>query len=239
MHRIRTDIVITLVLTAAAQAAPEVSWTPADGLPCHDCPGTDWVLMELPFEHDHELVVHYDGLLALHVVDWSDTSYSRANTNLFSPTSDEDAVYEFTAQTVSGTWLSGFHDYEKSMALSVAPDRVGFQIDAQTWAVFVEVDTTDQLHTFRVEKHGQDFVRVKMDGVTLFQVGYDAMPEEPWPGAGFTYANSGALVRTCVETEAELYVREYRHLVGATSFPDDPSGPRNILWAEAEMLAYD
>ena len=131
------------------------------------------------------------------------------------------------------------------MALSLTPDRVGFQIDATTWAVYVEVDTTDTMHTYRVEKHGRDFVRVMMDGETLFQVDYAAMPEEPWPGANSTYGNSGALVRCGVDSEAELYQRSYRHYVGATDFPDD--GPTPCIncprwtfeWAEAIIMAYD
>ena len=251
--RIRFDEVVTimvlalaLVLVRGAAAAPEISWTPADGLPCYNCVPTDWVLMELPFDHDHEIVTMPDGLEALHVLDWNDTSYSRANIGVFSsPSDDRDAVYEFTGQTVFGVWMSGFHDHDKSMALSLTPDRVGFQIDATTWVVYVEVDTTDTMHTYRVEKHGRDFVRVIMDGETLFQVAYSAMPEEPWPDAGSTYANSGALVRCGVDSEAELYQRSYRHYVGATDFPDDDDDdpmprvirPWTLDWAET--LAYD
>lgn len=240
--------ILAAVLTSAVFGAEEEEWTPADGPP----EPTAWISMNGgPAGGIYEITLHPDdGLPVLYVYDDDTTTYSRGGYNLFDPHGDctdevhpfPDAVYEFTAQTLGGAWSCGILDWKKSMLLTMTVDRVGIRDFDGSWLVFVNVDTSDQLHTFRVEKHGKDFLRILMDGEELFVVGYCTLFDRNNEEASTSFGNAGALALTMVEDTAEFYHAGYRHLVGATSFPDDEEpntpGPRPRIsvqrWAKGQ-----
>ena len=87
--------------------------------------------------------------------------------------STQDAAFEVVGQAALGAdsspphsidivWMSGFRDFDKSMVIVVTAEAVGFGttsgpanwLEHEGRLAKVDLDTTDKLHTYRVEKNG-------------------------------------------------------------------------------------
>ena len=74
------------------------------------------------------------------------------------------------------------------------------------------LDTTDQLHTYRIVKHGQSQVDVLIDGMPAFSCQYDQLTG--------TSINRVLLEATSVIGTSEFRIESVRYVVGRTSFLD-------------------
>lgn len=237
-------LIVTLIL-APVVFAQEVVWTAEDGLtagwyvPPVDDPGNtefnDWsfplsVWRISDGSADNifmEPVVGYVQDVALDVLD--------------------SAVYEIVLQHQSGMWKVGLADAERDLSVTFFQSgaggvaNIGFYWPAgldsagSCWSGVVEVDSDpSQLHTIRVEKHVDDFVRVLFDGTEILTVPYEDMPlsYESCDGApNFpVLSNTATLARGhigLVDSNGSIWIHSYRHYIGGTSFPDEaPTNPR-------------
>ena len=147
----------------------------------------------------------------------------------------QDAVYEVVARTAPGADSTpphnidivvrcGFQDSERFMAIAITEDAVGFTrssgpvdwlIDGDIVAKY-ELDTTDGLHTYRVEKHGQDLVKLYVDGEWRLNWNYDLIA----PANG---DDRMMLAVTSSPGVSEFWLQSGRYRIGSTSFDDLPS----------------
>ncbi len=147
----------------------------------------------------------------------------------------QDAVYEVVARTapradstpphnIDIVLLCGFQDSERFMIVAVTEDAVGFittsgpvdwLVDGEITAKY-ELDTTDGLHSYRVEKHGQDLVKLFVDGEWRLSWNYDHIAP----------ANGDARVMLAVTSSpgvSESWIQSGRYRIGSTRFDDLPS----------------
>ncbi len=147
----------------------------------------------------------------------------------------QDAVYEVIARTAPGADSTpphnidivlqcGFQDSERFMAIAITEDAVGFTrssgpvdwlVDGDIVAKY-ELDTTDGLHTYRVEKHGQDLVKLYVDGELRLSWNYDLIAP----------ANGDVRMMLAVTSSpgvSEFWLQSGWYRIGATSFDDLPS----------------
>lgn len=190
------------------------------------CDGTQWLTGEI-----------VDGLL------WVNddatqlrTAYCRYDTF---DCSSQDAVFEIVAQAMPGAdatpphlidmvWSWAFNDDDRYMLVGVTEDAVGFKtgstpvdwlsVDGQP--ANYEMDTTDGLHAYRVEKFGQDRVELYVDGALRVVVNYSDLPEADIWGVR-------AQLSTSTPGVAEFMMESIRLRIGDTSF-DDPLSPCDI-----------
>lgn len=236
MNRIVCILVLALYTPCAAQPF-ESNYEATQGVPqcdfaepyelCWSDDNGDWPLNDV-----HEIVAHPDdGLPTLYVEDFVGTTYTWSKhpdwgTYVDCPVDDDwhdldPSVCEFEAQTLSGTWSAGFFDFHRSFMLTMEVDRVGVRDFDGTWLTFATVDNSDSLHVYRIEKYDRDFVRFYMDELLLFEVDFCQLFDVVDESIMLVFGGS-TLAHVTYGDDAEFYVREYRHLLGATSFPDDP-----------------
>ncbi len=147
----------------------------------------------------------------------------------------QDAVYEVVARTAPGADSTpphnidivlqcGFQDSERFMAIAITEDAVGFTqssgpvdwlVDGDIVAKY-ELDTTDGLHTYRVEKQGQDLVKLFVDGELRLSWNYDLIA----PANG---DDRMMLAVTSSPGVSEFWLQSGRYRIGSTSFDDLPS----------------
>lgn len=147
----------------------------------------------------------------------------------------QDAVYEVVVQTAPGADSTpphninivlhcGFQDSERFMAITITEDAVGFTTSSgpADWlangniVAKYELDTTDRLHTYRVEKHGQDLVKLFVDGELRLSWNYDLIAP----------ANGDARMMLAVTSSpgvSEFWLQSGRYRIGFTSFDGLPS----------------
>lgn len=149
--------------------------------------------------------------------------------------SSQDAVYEVVGQAMPGAdstpphnidlvWMCGFQDDDRFVIICVTEDAVGFvgtggPLDWVTEGgntAKCSLDTTDQLHTYRVEKHGQDMVELFVDGESCLQWNYDALAS---PNGNVRMV----LATTSSPGVSEFSIQSFRYRIGSTSFDFDPS----------------
>ena len=147
----------------------------------------------------------------------------------------QDAVYEVVVRTAPGAdstpphnidivLLCGLRDSERFMVIAITEDAVGFitssgpvdwLVDGNITAKY-ELDTTDGLHTYRVEKHGQHRVKLFVDGELRLDWNYDHIAP----------ANGDARVMLAVTSSpgvSEFWLQSGRYRIGSTRFDDLPS----------------
>jgi len=96
--------------------------------------------------------------------------------------SSQNAVFEIVGQAEPGanstpphnidiSWMSGFTDFEKSITIAITENAVGFTtvfspvdwLSNEDGQAKFNMDTTDTLHTYRVEKHARTQAKLFVD----------------------------------------------------------------------------
>lgn len=149
--------------------------------------------------------------------------------------SSQDGVYEVVGQAAPGAdstpphnidlvWMCGFQDDDRFVIIAVTEDAVGFvrtggPLDWITdggKTAKCSLDTTDRLHTYRVEKHGQDMVELFVDDESCLQWNYDALAA---PNGNVRMI----LATTSSPGVSEFSIQSFRYRIGSTSFDDEIS----------------
>ncbi|MCH8824439.1 MAG: hypothetical protein IH984_13145 [Planctomycetes bacterium] len=147
----------------------------------------------------------------------------------------QDAVFEVVGQAELGAnstpphnidivWFSGFQDLEKSLTIAITANSVGFHTSTSPvdWlssdgkVAKFDLDTTDTLHTYRVEKHGQSQAKLFVDDQLRVTWDYAELGNANGP-------NRAHLSTTSSPGVSEFSIESFRYRIGATSFDFDPS----------------
>ena len=240
-------LTVLLLAITCPSSGQDLTWTATDGLP-QDQPGWSILTAHDAGVQSMTAVASFGGgiLPAMWLEDdvpW-ETDVGIAHAAPFA--SDvQDAVYEFVARHADGLWKIGLSDGQKEMALTFLwTGNIGFSRLTSpsggwgmTHEVHLEPFSTDELHTYRVEKHGQDFVRVFVDGTQVMQVPYSELPGPGEfsnnPGViNEQLANLSVLARGGIGLpggNGGIWLHSYRHHIGATYFAEEaPPCPADL-----------
>lgn len=147
----------------------------------------------------------------------------------------QDAVYEVVGKAQPGAdstpphnidivWLSGIRAIDKSVLIAITDGAVGFisssspidWVESDGLQAKIDLDTTDMMHTYRVEKHGQTIVKLFVDNQLQLTWDYDALATANDANHIFLATNSSPGV-------SEFSIQSFSYRIGATSFNFDPS----------------
>ena len=165
--------------------------------------------------------------------------------------STQDGVFEVVSQAAPGAdsspphvldivWMSGFRDFDKSMVLVLTAEAVGFATTSSPvdWLEHdgqlakVDLDTTDALHTYRVEKNGQTDVKLFVDDVLQLTWDYELIGDLN----GF---NRAMFATTSSPGHSEFWIGSFRYRIGSTSFDVEPTACDADLDGDGAVGAAD
>ena len=165
--------------------------------------------------------------------------------------STQDGVFEVVGRAAPGAdsspphvidivWMSGFRDFDKSMILVFTAEAVGFSTTSSPvdWLendgqlAKVDLDTTDALHTYRVEKNGQTDVKLFVDDVLQLTWDYELIGD-------LNGSNRAMFATTSSPGHSELWIGSFRYRIGSTSFYVEPTACDADLDGDGAVGAAD